>query len=189
MIAALLALSACGSLQTPADSPPPARRDSLRNFSLAGRFSLHHEDHSYIGQISWRHDDGSDELLLSSPLGQALAEIVSEPGGARLTGSDGRVRQAASAEELLQSVVGYPLPLHKLNDWVRGGSAGSEQLTADALGRPLRLRDQGWRIAYEYDDDDPQALPGRLFIELESVLELRLRIDEWRPLPAAKPTP
>lgn len=184
----MLGLSACGGLQTAAGTQPPPRRDSLHDFSLAGRFSLRHEGQSYIGQIQWRHDDNSDELLLSSPLGQGLAEIVSNAGGARLTDKDGSVHEAASADELLQSVVGYPLPLDKLTDWLRGRQAAGDQLTVDALGRPLRVQHRGWRIAYEYDDDDPQALPGRVFVELDSVLELRLRIDDWAPLTPAVPS-
>ena len=58
-------------------------------------------------------------------------------------------------------------------------------LPLDGHGRPLRLLDEAWRIDYEYDSDDPQALPGRLFVEREGGFELRLRIDEWSTLSPA----
>jgi outer membrane lipoprotein LolB len=65
---------------------------------------------NYAGRLHWRHDGDRDELLLSSPLGQGMAEIVSDASGARLTASDGNSHTAATADELLQSVLGYPCP-------------------------------------------------------------------------------
>lgn len=183
----LLGLSACTTVPPPAASALPVARDKLQAFSLIGRFSLRQEGQSYTGRLDWRHADDSDELLLSSPLGQGMAEIRSNAAGARLTDSDGKVRYATSAEALLRSVLGYPLPLDKLADWVRGRNPAGGQITLDPFRRPARLQYEDWRIAYEYDSDDPQALPGRLFVERETVLELRLRIDEWAPLTPPEP--
>jgi outer membrane lipoprotein LolB len=203
-LSVVFCLSACSGLTPHADGKSAPGRDALRSFALDGRFALRHEDKSYSGRLSWRHaeakegsdrnedSDNSDEILLASPLGQGLAEIVSNAGGARLTTSDGRSYAGENAEVLTQRVLGYPLPLGKLADWVRGrrhrGAAGGPvaSLEADAIARPLRLREDGWRIDYEYDSDDPQALPGRLFIERtgEGGFDLRLRIDEWGPAPS-----
>ncbi len=164
--------------------PPAAQRDSLHAFTLAGRFSIRHEDKSYVGRLNWRHDGDRNELLLSSPFGQGMAEIVSDGMGARLTGSDGSSQTAATADELLQSVLAYPLSLNQLLDWLRGRNPDGSKLALDDLGRPLHLRHEDWRIDYEYDNDDPQALPGRLFVEREGGFALRLRIDEWHAQPS-----
>lgn len=187
---ALLVLSACSSTPPLADAAPAAGRDQLQAFLLTGRFALRYDDESYSGRLDWRHDGDDDELLISSPLGQAIAEIVSGAAGARLRSSDGSSRHAASADQLLQAVLGYPLPLDKLADWVRGRSPHAGRLAVDAYGRPAQLLHEDWRIRYEYDGDDRQALPGRLFVEREGTLELRLRIDRWTPLaahPARRP--
>lgn len=174
-----LGLSACASFFPPAGDLLTVERAALQDFSLEARFSLRHEDKNYAGRLSWRHVGGRDDLLLASPFGQGMAEIVSDSSGVRLTTGDGKTYVAADAETLTQQALGFPLPLSHLLDWVRGTSTGSDLVVPDALGRPLRVRQDGWRIDYEYDSDDPQALPGRLFIEREGVLELRLRIDEW----------
>ena len=102
LLVALLGVTACSSAPPSAEPPLPVRRDALQAFSLAGRFSLRQEGHSYSGRLDWRHADDSDELLLSSPLGQAMAEIVSTPDGARLNSGDGKLQTAASADELLR---------------------------------------------------------------------------------------
>lgn len=174
-------LSACTDLPPTAGDKVPLQRDALQSFFLEGRFSLRHEDKSYAGRLSWRHVGDGDELLLASPLGQGLAEIVSSSAGARLTTSEGKTYAAADAETLTQQILGYPLPLSKLAAWVlarRPGETG-EFDAPDALGRPLGLRQGEWRITYEYDDDARQALPARLFVKRDDSLELRLRIDEW----------
>jgi outer membrane lipoprotein LolB len=175
-------LTACASLLPPGEGGAVSQRSQLQSFALEGRFSLRHEDKSTAGRLSWRHAGGKDELLLASPFGLGMAEIISDATGARLTAGDGTSSVAVDAETLTQQVLGYSLPLHHLRDWVRGiGAAGAFE-ALDAFGRPLRLRQEVWQIDYEYDNDDPQALPGRLFVRREGGLELRLRIDEWRSL-------
>jgi hypothetical protein len=67
--------------------------------------------------------------------------------------------------------------------------ADAEVIERDALGRPLRLRHEDWRIDYAYDDDDPLALPVSVFAERSGTFELRLRIDEWSALQARENTP
>ena len=177
-----LCLSACASLSPHADRGTALQKNQLRSFSLEGRFSLRYEDKSYTGHLSWRHVGGRDAVLLASPFGQGMAEIVSDAAGVVLTAGDGKSYAAPDAETLTQQVLGYPLPLNHLLDWVRARGASGTVDAQDALGRLLRLRQGVWHIAYEYDNDDAQALPGRLFVRREDGLELRLRIDEWRNL-------
>lgn len=188
----LLWLSACAELPHPASEIFP-QRDKLQSFSLDARFSLRHTDKNYAGRLTWQHDETQagrkpqDVLLIVSPLGQGVAEIRSDATEVRLKTSDGKSYTAENVEDLTQQVLGYPLPLAHLAEWIRGRSVSGESLTvdaSDAFRRPLRLRQDGWRIDYEYDNDDPQALPARLFIAQDDVLELRLRIDAWYNLPA-----
>lgn len=178
-----LLLSACAVAPTSPTTVAPARA-ALDAFAMEGRFSLRNADKNYAGRLSWRHSAGRDELLLSSPLGQGMVEIVSEPGGARLTANDGKSYSAADAETLTRDVLGYPLPLAQLTDWVRGRLRDAEESTVDAQGRPQSQRAAMWRIEYGYDNDDPAAPPVRIFAErIGGGLELRLRIDEWSLLP------
>jgi outer membrane lipoprotein LolB len=182
-------LTACAVAPLSPTSDLPSR-STLSAFSLEGRFSLRNEDKSYSGRLSWRHDHLGDQVLLSSPLGQGMAEIVSGPDGARLTANDGRVYAAADAETLTRDVLGYPLPLAQMSDWVRGTLRDAEETVADEFGRPLRQRVAMWRIEYGYDNDDAGAVPNRVFAErVGGGLDLRLRVDEWTRLPseASKP--
>lgn len=174
-----LLLTACAALPSAQGEQPS--RDSLADFSLEGRFALRYEEKNYSGRLSWRHLGNHNELLLSSPFGQGLAEIVSEPQQARLTLSDGKIYEAADAEMLTRQVLGYPLPLAQLTDWVRGRTAGGE-VDRDSFGRVLQLWHEAWKIEYDYADDEPQSPPSRIFAKNANGIELRLRIDQWRSL-------
>ena len=188
VLCVLALLGACAAVPSSPGSVAATRRDALDDFSLEGRFSLRHEDKNYSGRLSWRHSGADNELLLASPFGQGLAQFTTSERGAQLTMSDGKVYAAADSELLTREVLGYPLPLAQLTDWVRGRGASGD-LELDGGGRPLRLRHDDWRIAYEYDGDDAQALPSRLVALRDDGLELRLRIDEWAVPPPPEGSP
>ena len=184
-----LLLGGCAIAPVSTRNEAPPTRDTLAAFSLEGRFSLLSEGKSYSGRLSWRHAGASNELLLSSPLGQGMAEISTSENGARLTSGDGKVSTAADAETLTLQVLGYSLPLAQLTDWVRGRNSGIGQVEPDAFGRPLRVRHEDWRIEYGYGDDDPQAAPNRVFAQRIGGIDLRLSIDEWTSLPSESQAP
>lgn len=182
VLGAILLVGCATPLVAPRDAAGPAR-DTLDAFAIEGRFTLRQPQTSYSGRLSWRHAGATaaggegDEVLLASPFGQGIAQISASAAGAQLVTSDGKVYAASDSEQLTRDVLGYPLPLAQLADWLRGRGGGD--FTRDAAGRPLRLLNADWRIDYEYDSDDAQALPARLFAQRADGVELRLRIDEW----------
>lgn len=199
VLSATLLLSGCASLSGP-DVLSPAR-ERLAAFVLEGRFSLRQGEQSYAGRLTWQHAGAENVVLLASPFGQGLAEIVTDARGARLTASDGKVYAAADSSALTAQVLGYPLPIDRLVDWLRARETGAaDAVERDALGRPVRLRENGWDIAYDYPEPGadpvadaavaPQRLiaigaAGRSGMAGDAPVELRLRIDRWTVLPSA----
>lgn len=186
---AVLLLEGCTSQPPSPVGRLASRKGELEAFSLEARFSVNRGDTNYSGRLSWRHDGANNELLLVSPFGQGVAEIVTDSLGARLMTGDGKKYEAADAVALTRQVLGYPLPLDQLTDWVRGRNQAYAISEADAHGRLLRFRHEGWQVEYAYPGDDPNALPERIFAEDAEGLKLRMHIDEWRSMPTGSVKP
>lgn len=164
--------------------PTPAR-EGLRDFAVEARFALHvtrpeQPPESSSGRLSWEHRGERDRILVANPLGAGLAEIDSGAGGARLRTADGQIREAASPDDLLERVTGQRLPVRRLSGWLLGRGGPAARVERDALGRPVRLEESGWRIDYVYGNGDAQALPTGMTLARPGEIELRLRIEDWR---------
>lgn len=182
-LAALLSLNAC-SLFKP--GPPPTvavSRDPLGAFRLEGRISVKTETQSFSGGIGWMHRGDDDEILLSTPLGQGVAELRGTRAGVTLTDNEGRQYQAADAETLLEQHLGVRLPVRGLLYWLdaRPRPDSPYGVEADSDGRVGALTQDGWRIDYgRYALEGGRWLPGRLFARHGEGVEFRLVVDTWQ---------
>ena len=153
-------LSACASL------PPPAPVSAgVENFALAGRLSVRQGEMRHHVGISWRHEAARDEIFLSGPLGQGLAELTRDAPGARLLTSARTVVTAPDSESLAERALGARLPLSNLPRWV---VAVPPEPTFDV---------DGWRIEVREVADGRPALIELRRDDIEAVL----RIDSWTP--------
>ena len=142
---------------------------------------MRYRDDAGSGNIAWRHGARSDEMLLTTPLGQGIARLVRAGDEVTLTTQDGREFRAADAESLTEQVLGFRLPLRRprrLGARPRGAAPAPAPTRerSDAAGRLAELEQSGWKIEYlEYAG----ALPSRLTLTFPG-LELRLAISEWK---------
>src|SRR5688572_22374625 len=113
------ALVSLGVLASCAQLPQQPADDAVE-FEIAGRIGMRYRNDAASGQLAWRHSQVRDDLLITSPLGQGLAQILREGQSITLTTADGRQFQAADAEELTEKTLGFRIPLKGLADWVRG---------------------------------------------------------------------
>jgi outer membrane lipoprotein LolB len=158
-----------------ATAPPPAL--PAGGFSLVGRVAVRNGDEAASGRIAWRHTDADDDLVISTPLGQGVAEITRRDGVYTLVTTRGERYSAADPERLTQQVLGYALPLGGLPDWVQGrpqrGAAAETRYEGERLAE---LRQHGWLIDYSGGDERP---PKRMRLT-RGDLDIRLAIDEWQ---------
>ena len=146
-------------------------------FELVGRVAVRYGSDGASGRIAWRHSPATDELLITSALGQGIAHITRGDGGVKLMTADQKEYGAADAESLTEQVLGWRLPLAGLPDWVQGRAdpARPAQLARDAQSRVSELRQDDWRVEYqEYEG----ARPSKLRISRADV-EIRLMVDQW----------
>jgi len=183
VVAAVLHLAGCAAL---APSSPTA---SEAPFDIVGRVAVNFEGKAFTSNLRWRHAARGEEVWLSTPLGQTLAHIESDATEATLTTADQQQYRAASVEALTRRALGWDLPLSRLTWWVRGevvpggAPAAAER---DQRSRLTLLDQDGWRIAFEnYPPEQNGGLPRRLDLRSGSQ-EIRLLIDGWREIEAAR---
>ncbi len=168
---AALVLAGCAQLQT------ASREEPL--FELHGKLAAREGEDGFSGNIAWRHAAGSDEMLITTALGQGVARIVRDRDGVVLTTAEPKEYRGSDAESISEEALGYRLPLAGLADWVQGRPSSElppGRLKRDADGKVNHLEQGGWTIDYlDYQDGRPSRLrlayPG---------LELRLAVTEWK---------
>lgn len=153
-------LAGCATVAVPPQRP--LARD-IGQFAFVGRLAVRQGETRHHVNVDWRHDAQRDEILLTTPLGQGVAEIVRDAAGARLTLADKRSFAAEDWSTLSQQVFGFPLPLGATSRWLLGDIGSTE----------------GWRVTVvERESAAADALP--MVIELErDDIAVRLKIDEW----------
>jgi len=179
LLALLLAACATVAPQAPALSDAAS---AAPTFELQGRLSARRGSEGGAASFSWRHDASTDEVDLSTPLGQTLARLTGDARGVRAQWPDGRTLDARDWDELTQRTLGVAIPVAGLSAWVRGipreGSASS--VDRDGQGRASVLRQDGWEIVYTYPDDATRRA-SRLTLRYPGVepTEVRLVLDRW----------
>lgn len=127
--------------------------------------------------------NGHSHLLISNPIGIGIAEIEIQPGRAVLHASNGETRQSDNPDQLIEEVTGHQLPVTRMADWLLGHQTRQSKIQHDFAGRPQHLEEAGWRVDYHYEVEAVDALPSRLTIVRDGEIELRLRIETWKPAP------
>jgi outer membrane lipoprotein LolB len=154
LLAAVLA--ACAQVEIKPPAGPLA-------FSLAGRIAARSGRDSFTGNISWRHAREGDELLISTPTGQGVAQILRQGDAVLLRTSEPREYRAADSESLTERVLGFRLPIEGLAETVQGKPSPA-------------LEARGWKV--EYQEYDAQRRPTRLRLT-NAGAEVRLAIHQW----------
>lgn len=181
-----LCLAGCAATPPLPETPlpvamPVVTTEAPRVFELGGRISVKYRELSSSGNLRWQHSPAHDDILLFSPLGQTVAQVIRDAAGVTLIDQDNKVHRAADAETLTQQLLGWRLPLSGLGSWVVGQAVpgGSHSVERDAEQRPTRLEQDGWRLDYSaWQTTQGRILPRKLILQRED-LEIRLVVDEW----------
>ncbi|WP_313210688.1 lipoprotein insertase outer membrane protein LolB, partial [Stutzerimonas nitrititolerans] len=91
--------------------------------------------------------------------------------------------EADSPEALVQSQLGWQLPVSNLLWWVRGLPApdSRSRLSLDGQSRLAMLQQDGWDVEYlGYSEENGFALPERIKLSGRD-LQITLVIKDWQP--------
>lgn len=163
---AALLLAACTEFPALPDASsklgPP-----LASVSAEGRISLRQGERRDHLRFRWEHAPGRDVVLLMSPLGQGLAELTRDKDGARLTQPNQAPIVADTLPQLAQRVLGAPLPLEAMADWLRGACP-------DLSGEV-----DGWRVVISETLPYHQRRLLRVLEAHREDVDFKLIVDDW----------
>ena len=164
--------------------PPATNSEAIipETFNLTGRISIQDEQQRVSGGIRWQHSKTTDEVLLLSPLGQVMAQILRDHEGVRLTTSKQQVYFAADVESLTEDVLGWRIPLAGLQFWAQGTHSPLTlaMKDLDENDRVVAIHQDGWVISYlSYTELSTQKQRPRVLTLNYEALKIRLVIDNW----------
>lgn len=180
--AAATALLVTGCATPGPSVPPPSPIAIDAPFAIDGRLSARHGRDAISISFSWTHAPPKDDLAVSTPLGQSVAELSGDASLSRveLRTADGRVEVASDWAALTERAVGVALPVEGLAAWTQAAPRANAPHTieADAAGRTGVLRQDGCEIVYAYANDSARR-PSGIRVACHD-LEMRIAIDRWR---------
>lgn len=97
----------------------PLTPQSVTQFELRGKIGIKLEEKGIFGQFFWHHNriKNNDYLLFYNPLGQVMAGVYQEESGVRFL-IDGKNEFTDTPETLMQTRLGWFLPLGSLHYWI-----------------------------------------------------------------------
>lgn len=190
---AIAVLLLAGGCSTTAPSPPSQLPRSYHEaINLSGRLSVQYQQNgkaqSVQGKFSWAQTSATTRIALLSPLGQTMATIETSPGQARLLLAGEPLRQAADINALSTQILGWPMPVAGLRNWLQGFAVDENGNRRAALPNALStFGSDGWQIRYVswQGEADAPAYPKRIDLERTTTeagaIALRIVIDSWQP--------
>ena len=150
-------------------------------FDLSGRIAISDGDEGGSGRFEWQQRGPAYTLRFVAPVSGRSWRLEVQPGQAVLVESNGAVRVADSAEQLLQRELRWHLPADALRYWVLGmrapGAASEIEFNED--GEMALMRQSGWEIQYiEFDHSQDPPLPRKVFAR-SGEHQVRIAVRKW----------
>ena len=181
----LLWLAGCSTLQPPAPAPLPALDGPLLdNWALQGKLGIRQGQRADSATLNWQQQQQHYEIRLSGPLGQGAVAISGEPNQVQMVISgEAEPILATTPEQLMQSQLGWSLPLSQAHYWVQGRPA--PRFPTAPLPGGNGFSQLGWEVevlrvvSIELPDGGTINLPNRLRLQYGD-LRITLLIAQWQ---------
>jgi outer membrane lipoprotein LolB len=160
---------------------------ALKNWRISGeiggQITQQQKTKAFSASVVWQQQGDAYHISIFGPLGADMTQLQGNATQAVLTTSKHQKIAGQNPEQLLETELGWSLPVSNLYYWVRGIPAPNAPSTPsfDHYHHLSTLTQQGWQIQYlrytavghHYD------LPSKIFISRPN-LKLRLIISQWQ---------
>lgn len=160
-----------------------AQISEIDGWQINGKIGIRAPRDSGSGTLFWLQRQDYFDIRLSGPLGRGATRLTGRPDAVSLeVAGQGRF-EAESPEALVESQLGWQLPVSNLLWWIRGLPAPDSRshVELDGNGRLAHLQQDGWDVQYlDYSDENGFALPSRIKLAGRD-LQITLVVKDWQP--------
>lgn len=160
-----------------------AQISEIDGWQINGKIGIRAPQDSGSGTLFWLQRQDYFDIRLSGPLGRGATRLTGRPDAVSLeVAGQGRF-EAESPEALVESQLGWQLPVSNLLWWIRGLPAPDSRshVELDGNGRLAHLQQDGWDVQYlDYSDENGFALPSRIKL-VGRDLQITLVVKDWQP--------
>lgn len=155
----------------------------IDGWQINGKIGIRAPQDSGSGTLFWLQRQDYFDIRLSGPLGRGATRLTGRPDAVALeVAGQGRF-EAESPEALVESQLGWQLPVSNLLWWIRGlpSPDSRSRIALDSSGRLAELQQDGWAVQYlGYSEEDGYALPSRIKLAGRD-LQITLVVKDWQP--------
>jgi len=115
--------------------------------------------------LDWRYADQANSIRLFGPLGFGAVRIQYDQYGVVLSDNKGVRHQGQSVEALISRIVGWPIPVNALSEWLflKPSKHGAYRYQLNRSGQLVALQQLGWQINYaDYREYNGQMMPRKI---------------------------
>ncbi len=160
-----------------------AQISEIDGWQINGKIGIRAPQDSGSGTLFWLQRQDYFDIRLSGPLGRGATRLTGRPDAVTLeVAGQGRF-EADSPEALVETQLGWRLPVSNLLWWIRGLPApdSRSRIALDGNGRLASLEQDGWQVEYlNYRDEGGYALPSRIKLAGRD-LRITLVVKDWQP--------
>jgi outer membrane lipoprotein LolB len=182
-------LASCATLQ----NDPPSHYASLtqlqktlkqiQDWKIKGSISISHNGRTDIASLTWIQSGKQTYMItLAGPLSLGATRIVGYPGHVILWKSKKEKYTAKTPEQLMQTRLGWQIPMSNMYYWVRGLPAPgmSAKTSYDDAHHLVHLNQQGWDVQYlDYTTVNGVELPRKMVLVYPDLL-IKFVIKQWK---------
>lgn len=160
LLLVIAVLSGCVGMETQLSESTRAFRhnSAINSWNLRGKIGVKTPEEASSGYLNWYQCDRQFEIRVNGPLGSGAAKLVGDAQQVTLYQSGEPPHSAATAEQLIETQLGWQLPISHLRYWIRGLPSPNERFHATAQG----FQQAGWSLAFPRQASvDGYTLPAR----------------------------
>ena len=156
--------------------------EQLRSWKLKARIAIQLDKEGGSASMDWKQSEDDYLIRIVPPFGRGAFELDGNSEGVTMRGSDDQIFHASNPETLLQTHLGWQVPVSGLIYWIRGlpdPNVNVKTMVLDEQARIQHLSQNSWDVSYKsYIQSDGLNLPKKMSMQNQN-LKVKLVIREW----------